>query len=177
MIRIFFILITSTLLFGCASLPPQVNILGTYKVEDRTCRGSDVQVQSCQKIRLLEFVKGNFYKISDNEVAFVIWSGDRNEDLLYSAKKYNSQLIVNSFPTLISLSEDIDFIESITLNTEDTGVYRFGGKNASDISELKFTRMSSKDIDLLQKEYPGTNGTYLRLDALSLRGRLYGCRC
>jgi hypothetical protein len=156
MIRIFFLLITSSLIFGCASLPPQINILGTYKVEDRTCRGSDVQVQSCQKIRLLEFVKGNFYKISDNEVAFVTWSGDRNEDLLYSAKKYNGQLIVSSFPTLLPLSDDTDYIESITLNSEDTGVYRFGGKNTSDISELKFSRMSNNDINLLQKEYPGT---------------------
>ncbi len=142
MIQAFFLLITSSLLFGCASLPQQINILGTYKVEDRTCRGSDVQIQSCQQIRLLEFVKGNFYTISDNEVAFVTWSGDRNEDLLYSAKKYNGQLIVYAFPTSLSLSED-------------TGLYRFGSNNASDMSELKFTRMSGKDINLLQKEYPG----------------------
>jgi hypothetical protein len=155
MIRTFFLLITSTLLFGCASLPPQIDILGTYKIQDRSCRGSDVQIQSCQKIRLLEFVKGNFYKISDNEVAFVIWSGDRNEDLSYSAKKYNGQLIVNAFPSLLPLSDDSDFMESITLNSEDTGVYKFGSKNASDISELNFTRMSSKEINLLQKEYPG----------------------
>jgi hypothetical protein len=147
MIRIFFLLITSTLLFGCASLPPQINILGTYKVEGRTCRGSDVQVQTCQKIRLLELVKGNFYKISDNEVAFVIWSGDKNKDLLYSAKKYNAQLIVNSFPTLLPLSEDTNFIESITLNSEDTGVYRFGSKSASDISELKFTRVNTGPVN------------------------------
>lgn len=157
MIRILFLLITPILLFGCASLPSQSNILGIYKIEDRTCRGSEVQIKTCQEITLLEFVRGNFYKISNNEVAFALWSGDKNEELLYSAKKYNGQLIVNTFPTLLSLSEDENFIEYITLNSKNTGVYSFGSNASTNTSELKFTKVSIDEINSFKKQYPGTD--------------------
>ncbi len=157
MIRIFYLLVTSSLLFGCASLPPQSNILGAYKIEDRTCKGSTVQIQTCQEITFIEFVRGKFYGVSDKEVAFVIWSGDKNEALLYSARKYNGQLLVNSFPALLPIYEDENFEESITLSSEKSGIYRFGNKNSSNISELKFSGLKLDEINTFKKASQGSD--------------------
>lgn len=74
---------------ACASQKPdndKLSLLGLYEVSNRTCEGTAIAIEACDSLRFIEFVKGNFYGIADDEIAFVTWSASSGYDLLHSAR-------------------------------------------------------------------------------------------
>ena len=142
-------------MFGCTYAADTNSIIGVYKVAERKCSGTETERKSCNDISLLEFVKGNFYKIADDEVAFVVWSGD--SDLRYNARKYAGEYVVKSYPATFVISDDNGFSESIVFNSKSEAVYRFGKNDGADISELVVVPASDIELRRYTKVYPGND--------------------
>ena len=155
MFRIFLCFCVSIIMSGCSCAADANSVLGVYKVVERKCVGTAVEITACNDISLLEFVKGNFYKISDNEVAFVVWSGD--SDLTYSARKYEGKSVVESYPVKLVVSDDEGFGEFLLFKSKSEGVYSFGKNNSADKSELTVVPVSNDDLRGYSKEYPGND--------------------
>lgn len=143
-------------LVSCATAlaPEEHSILGVYKVLERNCAGSDTQIDACKNITLLEFVKGNFYKVGNNEVAFAIWSGNPAEELLYTAKKYIGMTVLDKFPSSVMLADDNSYQEKLQFLTYNNATYTFGQPGGA-MSELKIGRISKRESAKFKKEYPG----------------------
>lgn len=145
----------SIILCGCSYATETNSILGVYKVIERKCNGTELEINACNDISLLEFVKGNFYKIADSEIAFVVWSG--NSDLTYSARKYTGKNVVESYPVTLVISDDEGFSEFLVLTAKSKGIYSFGKSNSADMSELTVVPISYEDLRGYTKEYPGND--------------------
>jgi hypothetical protein len=65
-------------------------LIGLYQITDRVCDVPEIEKSDCEQARFIELVKGRFYGVSDKEVAFVVWSGNTGEELLYQARKLDS---------------------------------------------------------------------------------------
>jgi hypothetical protein len=143
---------------GCATAPEPAShsILGVYTVLERSCAGTDTQINACKNITLLEFVKGNFYKVGKDEIAFVIWSGSPAEELLYSAKKYAGNPQLDNLPSSIILASDNNYRETLQFLTINSATYTFGNQGAG-ISKLKIGRINERQIAKFKKEYPGND--------------------
>ena len=145
--------------FSCASTLNQNNIVGIYKVSTRDCNGSSVQIESCKSIAFIEFVAGKFYKIADNEIAFVIWSGEKNTELLYLARKYNGDLNFMLGKSHILTGSDNQIKETIQFTSVGSGVYSIENYSTQYKkwihSELIVEKASSKDVKNYTMEYPG----------------------
>ena len=130
-----FILFTGLLASACSSLQSSDDIISVYTIGDKNCKGSDEQINWCNDITLLEFVKGNFYKISNDEIAFVTWSG--KGELTYTARKYEGVHLVESYPFTLILSTESEYLEKIVFTSKNQGTYTFGNPNGSDMSSLQ----------------------------------------
>ena len=159
------ILATSSLFFSfmlasCSSGgdTSENNILGIYKVSDRICQGSEAEVESCQAIIFVEFVKGNFYKVSDNEVAFVVWSGEKGKELTYTARKYEGAITFTKEPASAVISDDASFREEINFS-EKTATYSYEKLQSGEPvkSQLKLNKAQTSDLAEYRMEYPGNN--------------------
>lgn len=147
-------------LCSCSNTPTDSNnsIIGIYKVTDRDCSGTSIEIDDCNSVAFIEFVKGNFYKISDNEVAFVIWRGEAGSDLLYSAKKYEGNTSFENNQMNGTISNDDDFKEEVHFSSLKTGVYTLEKKLSPPIkSKLTLERASAVDLKNYTREYPGNN--------------------
>jgi len=149
------------ILGSCSSIPEQnqTDIIDIYKVFDRSCKGSSVQITECKAIAFIEFVRGNFYKISNDEIAFVQWKNEANADLLYTARKYSGESVFKNYPINIDIAVDPKFIETVTMSNKKHGVYKFGGQDKSntELSELKFRPAKKEELNLYKMEYPGSD--------------------
>ena len=139
---------------GCSAILEKDNILGVYKIGEKECRGSLTQINTCKEITLVEFVKGNFYKISDNEVAFTVWSGQ--SDLVYTARKFEGEYSIDSYPFTLIISNENGYLEKIVLQSPHYGIYSFGS-NEENISELEIIAIGKNEIAKYIKEYPGND--------------------
>lgn len=61
--------------------------INLYEVTERVCDVEGVAKDQCNKTRFIELVKGQFFGVNNNEVALVMWRGDKGEELLYQARK------------------------------------------------------------------------------------------
>ena len=61
--------------------------IGLYEITDRSCEVSESALDECNKTQFIELVKGQFFGIKNNEIALVMWRGDKGEELLYQARK------------------------------------------------------------------------------------------
>lgn len=150
--RLLLIIIFITL-SSCASVSNQEDIIGIYQVSSRECTGNQFQIDSCNDIQLLEFVKGKFYKIRDNENAFVVWSG--NKDLTYNVRKIKQSFATTSFPFNLTLENDITYVERIIFNSNIDGLYEFGDPSSPSI--LRFHRALPEQLSKYIKNYPGND--------------------
>lgn len=147
-------------LWSCSNAPVDHNssIIGIYKVTDRECNGTSTEIVDCNSIAFIEFVEGNFYKISDDEVAFVIWRGEAGDDLLYSAKKYNGSTTFDKDNINEVISNDDDFKEDVYFSSSKNGIYTFLKKASPPIkSKLILERALPADLKNYTREYPGNN--------------------
>lgn len=83
----FLLTVLTLLLSGCANVAGDLQLPdeAVYGISGRKCLGSSSQVSFCEKIQLIELVKGQFYKVKATETAFVVWSGSK-DNLTYSVK-------------------------------------------------------------------------------------------
>lgn len=147
-------------LWSCSNTPASSNssIIGIYKVTDRDCNGTSTEIADCNSVAFIEFVKGNFYKISDNEVAFVIWRGEVGDDLLYSAKKYDGDITFEKGNINGIISNDDDFKEDVYFSSSTTGIYTLEKKTSPPIkSKLTVEKALAADLKNYTREYPGNN--------------------
>ncbi|HWV14629.1 MAG TPA: hypothetical protein VN030_04285, partial [Cellvibrio sp.] len=137
---------------------PENNILGVYKVTDRTCNGSAIEINACESIVFIEFVKGSFYKIADDEIAFVIWSGEKGDDLLYQARKFGGRIDSDN-GQLSLLIDGKNLKERVIFLSSTTGIYSIERPLFSSAqlikSELKIEKASASDLKDYSMEYPG----------------------
>ncbi len=154
--KILSILITLFSLISCSnlSIDTKPGIIGVYKAIDRDCNGSEPKLAACKDLQLIEFVYGNFYQISEDQIAFVIWSGEKDKELLYAAKKVDVDPILLKFPTQRELSSDDFFHESVVFSNIDSLEYSFG--NSNNVSKIYFQRLMADEIGGFFKEYPGS---------------------
>lgn len=120
------LLLSSILLTACITPPLKLNpeALGQYNIIKRTCTGNDFMKAQCHEIKLLEFVRGKFYKIAKNETAFIMWHGKKNEALMYSARKYRGDINISKEESLLIYIEKNDRInEYIELFSHGRGKY------------------------------------------------------
>ncbi|TYK65017.1 hypothetical protein [Colwellia echini] len=151
--KILLVAFTCILIFGCSSFNKTENIIGVYKITKNNCHGSTQQIDICKNIVFIELVNGHFYKISNNEIAFVVWSG--MNDLTYVAKKYEGDPSVVNYPIMLSIAAESSYVENITFTSKGNGVYSFG--NQSTLSTLEFSLATAEDITRYIKEYPGND--------------------
>lgn len=149
-IFIYFLIVLSA---SCTTYAPEGDMTGTYKVTERTCKGGEHQREACADIKFIEIVKGKFYKIKDDEYAFVLWSGD--SDLDYSARKLNQKIESTSYPAEITIDSNGVYIEKLIFTSRTEGRY-VSGKEA-DLSEFVFKKASKEDLSIYNKHYPGSN--------------------
>ena len=120
-------------LAGCATYSPldKDEIFGKYAVANRTCTGNKLMQAQCNDIKLIEFVRGNFYKIANDEIAFVVWSGEESEELMYSARKYLGEFNISkgeSLKAYIEKSNEVD--EYIEISFSGDGRYSLEGRSS-----------------------------------------------
>lgn len=151
MFRIGIVIAFIACLSSCETVSRNDSHLGVYKITERRCNGSHLQLQACETIEFIEFVKGNFYKIDDDELAFVVWSGE--SDLNYSARKLNQKLVGSDYPVDIVISRDPNASETVRLNSQNVGVYILEAKGITSV--LNFRLASSDDLEPYVKIYPG----------------------
>lgn len=147
-------------LWSCSNTPAVSHdgIIGIYKVTDRDCNGTSTEIDDCNSVALIEFVKGNFYKISESDVAFVIWRGEVGSDLLYSAKKYEGATALKNNHMNAIISDDDDVREEVYFSSLKTGTYTLEKKLSPPIkSKLTLERVSAADLKNYTREYPGNN--------------------
>lgn len=149
--RYIFICSILAYLSSCASIVSDNSLAGIYKVISRTCVGGQYQKDACKEIKLLEIVKGNFYKIRDHENAFVVWSGE--SDLIYNARKLDKKIEKITYPAEITINSDNVYFEKIIFTSSTGGKYVFG--KVDNLSTLIFGRISENDLAGYSKEYPG----------------------
>ena len=137
------------------------NVLGIYKVSDRNCKGTPVEIEDCNSVMLMEFVKGNFYKIADNEVAFVIWRGESGSDLLYTARKYEGNIKFQNTSLNTIISDDEKFKEEIRFLSQTKAIYSLEKKSSQSqavtTSELTLEKATATDLHNYILEYPGND--------------------
>lgn len=139
---------------GCSHTPQADSILGVYKVVDRVCMASDEAINNvCRSVKFLEFVKGNFFDIADDEIAFVDWRGEG--DLLYTAKKYAGKDALGSYPATLVIVEESDFSEIVEFQSHGEGVFSYGKPSGARRSKLFFRPATESDLRGYTKEYPG----------------------
>jgi hypothetical protein len=138
-------------LTACTGSSHEKSAIGIYKVSERDCKGSSVQIDECNKIVLVEFVKGKFHKVRNNEVAFVVWSNE--DELTYNARKIESDVRVVEYPSSIVIDKYFALEEKVVLNSDSFGVYVFPtGENS--VSRLTIEKATSSDLARYNKEYP-----------------------
>ena len=137
-------------LSSCAHLENEQDLIGVYKVVDTECVGSVVDIEACNSIVFIEFVKGKFYGVSDDEVAFVVWSG--SYDLTYAARKLDVSSVVSGYPFSVII-DDSDYIEKLNFESYAAGEYIFGSDSIG-MSKLKIKRASVVDVNKYIKVYP-----------------------
>jgi hypothetical protein len=92
------------------------DLLGLYKVtqcEVKSERSREDQYD-CKQDLFLELVQGQFAGVDSDEVAYVLWSGDKPE-LNYVANKVDSQLPSGTDKTSILINQDENGAESLIL--------------------------------------------------------------
>lgn len=138
------------------------SILGVYKVVDRVCPDSfgdackatdNSIINACHSVKFLEFVKGRFFDIADDEMAFVDWRGEG--DLLYSAKKYEGKDVLDSYPATLVIVEESDYNETVEFQSPGEGVFSYGKPLSACRSKLFFRPTTESDLRGYTKEYPG----------------------
>jgi hypothetical protein len=153
LIRIWSILFILFITSGCSSVHKSDEIKAVYKVIDRNCQGTEDQIINCENIALLEFVNGNFYKVSNNEIAFVLWYGE--SELTYTARKYEGAYLIDSYPFTLTIDKESKYLETIIFASKNKGTYSFGKSSEAGVSSLQFQRATDEDITDYVKEYPG----------------------
>jgi hypothetical protein len=127
-----------------------------YAIPERKCSGTDTQINACKNITLLELVKGNFYTVGKNEIAFVVWSGNPTNKLLYTTKKYTGNPQLSMLPSSVLLSRDRNYQETLEFISQENATYKFGNPGTG-MSELKVGRINKQEIKKYKKEYPGSD--------------------
>jgi hypothetical protein len=138
-------------LISCTGISHEKSVIGIYKVSERDCKGNSVQIEVCKNIVLIEFVKGKFHKVRNNEVAFVVWSND--DELTYNARKIESDVRVVEYPTSIIIDEYFALEEKIVFDSDSSGTYVFP-ISKDIVSRLKIEKATDADLAKYNKQYP-----------------------
>ena len=162
--KILLMLLCTSSLVACvtSSLNTNGEIFGKYIVVNRNCTGNSFMQDQCKDIKLLEFVKGNFYKISNEEVAFVIWSGSTNEDLMYSARKYMGETVTIVDRKLFAhIEKSKDVNEYVEFSSNEHGQYflesRSSNGNLAYSMILDIERIKPESGTRFITNYPGND--------------------
>ena len=91
------------------------NIIGLYEITDRQCQVSAAALDECNNTKFIELVKGQFYGIKNNEIAIVMWRGDKGEELLYQARKIKQLEDIKAASNKIVISNSDAETESLKL--------------------------------------------------------------
>lgn len=101
--KIIFFFVVLAVLNGCTTTKEN-NIetyIGLYQIVDSECEAISGDFDPCENILFFELLKGQFIGVEDNELAYVIWSGDPKID---SELQYTSHLVRNH--DLLSVTEN-----------------------------------------------------------------------
>lgn len=131
---------------SCATISQvsDFNLLGLYKIEKRQCDGFKEEKLDCESTLFIEFTKGNFYKISDDEVGFIIWRNSTDRNLLYTARKYENDLGDKS-SSRVNINEN----EYLIFTDNNSGQY------FSNNSRFNFIRVDKTKVTEHIMQYPG----------------------
>lgn len=153
--KLFIFALTSLILAACATPDTQEHILreAVYEVTDRDCRGKKEAVQSCEAITLVELVKGNFYGIPNDKLAFVLWSGEK-DNLTYVARKLEGVEKRDGEPGIL-IFRDEGYVELLNRSIEGSLVYSFGKEG--NLSSLNLRELSVDESGQYSREYPGND--------------------
>lgn len=153
--KLFISAIIGLILAACATQDTTRNGIlreAVYEVTGRNCRGEKEAVGACEDIVLVELVKGNFYQIPSNQMAFVLWSGAK-DSLNYVARKLGDVDNVGG-QTGVVIFRDEDYIELLSFPSDGSVVYSFGGED--NLSSLYLRELSIGELKQYSKECPGS---------------------
>jgi len=150
-------------IMSCARLPvnEENNLIGKYLVYDRTCQGSVEGVKYCESVRVVEFVKGRFYGVDDDALAFVIWRGDPKEALLYTANAFMGTVVSTEGKVFASLNDDNGVREYVEIFIDGRGQYTFEETSSRGVIvertlfKIELSQFNKADSYLM--DYPGNN--------------------
>lgn len=129
------VILTSLVLVNCAEdvAPQSQHVIGLYQVDTRVCEVPERYKNDCQATKFIELVKGQFYGVKNNEIAFVNWQDDNSEELSYQARNISNKnkLIDDQSIIIISKNETdneylkveqgyvVEYVLSISESTKD----------------------------------------------------------
>lgn len=153
--KLFILTLAGLILAACATPDTHDHILreAMYEVSDRDCLGKKEAVQSCEAIILVELVKGNFYGIPDDKLAFVLWSGE-NDNLTYVARKLGEVDKSDGEPGVVLFRDD-GYVELLNRSNDGSLVYSFGEEG--NLSSLNLEELSVGESGQYSREYPGND--------------------
>lgn len=152
--KLFLSAITGLILAACVTPDTQDEILreAVYEVIERDCRGEKATAGGCEDIILVELVKGNFYGIPSDTLAFVLWSGEK-DNLTYLARKLGRFDKRHGESGIVIFREE-GYAELLSFSNDGSIVYRFGKEG--NLSSLHLRELSVNELRQYSKEYPGS---------------------
>lgn len=153
--KLFILALTGFILAACATPDTQDDILRetVYEVTERDCRGEKEVLQSCEAITLVELVKGNFYGIPSDKLAFVLWSGEK-DNLTYVARKLGDVDKEDGEPGMVIFREE-GYAELLNPSNDGSIVYSFGKEG--NLSSVHLRELFADELGQYSREYPGND--------------------
>lgn len=138
--------------------------LGLYEVVKTQCELTKGLFNPCPGIKYMELVKGRFYGVEPDEVAFVIWKVDENDPIAaYEAElvMHHKNLPLEDNKIWLAGTKDSSHQRYFTLKGENIIQYRFlltQTNKAGDVFKRDFnyhlTPVSRADINKVRLSYP-----------------------
>lgn len=139
-------------LTSCTIHPENISgdIIGKYNINNRGCFGSSAMIEQCESIKIIEFVHGSFYKVSNDEIAFVVWSGNKGEELMYSSRKYYGNKAILKSPFIAEIDQSEGVSEFVEFFNDNLGRYELTKKSLN--GDVSFQMLL--DIERVYEDSP-----------------------
>ena len=136
-------------------------IIGLYKATETTCNVPEFYKADCESVRFIELVKGQFYGVNDDEIAFVTWQGDLAGELLYLARKTPLANIKNFTGAQLGLENENSTTEYFEIRNNKIVTYHYAS-SANDDETGKHYRyqlqlINRSAVTEYQMDYPDLN--------------------
>jgi len=146
------IILPCFVLVSCAvnESPKSQHVIGLYQVDNRICEVPEQYKNDCQSTKFIELVKGQFYGVKNNEIAFVNWQDDNTEELSYQARNITKK------------NKSFDPQSIIVISKTETDNEYLKVENGYVVEYVLSISKPTKDAEKITREYKYTLSPVIR---------------